>query len=260
MLGLCALVLAGCAMSAQDSSQHTGARPGMGPGSLAEPTAVPVADPCMQGPVGCEQVGAVDVDGDGVADRIGIAMRQQPNEKSTPTTWVTVRVATVTGTREREVSSSVLPGQGRPEDVLVGAFSISRSRGADLVLHTSIGQGGSDRFVVLGWSGNDLAPVPPVRDPDVYLPDRSVWELWESAGSREWVTCSSGGSITLNSQHASSATGGTLPGGGILELDHWTFVDGSWSPAGSESVANDDFPERFDSHTDAFKCEDQLQR
>lgn len=142
----------------------------------------------------------------------------------------------------------------------MGAFPISRVHGADLVLHTSIGQGGSDQFVVLGWNGNDLAPVPPPRTPEVTVRDRSIWELWESAGSREWVTCSSGGSVTLNSQHASSPTGGTLPGGGILESDHWTFVDGAWSSAGSENAANDEFTYDFNAHTDASKCEDQLQR
>lgn len=260
MLGLSVLALAGCTTSTHH--EHPGAQPEMGPGSLEAPAAVSVADPCAAGPAGCEQLGTVDVDGDGVADRVGVATQWlTPEQHEIGAVLTTVRVATATGIRQREVNGTLIFGdQSGPRDLLIGAYPISRTQGADLVLHTARGQGGPDEFVVLGWSGNDLAPVPQPAIAESYPGDPGVWQLSESHGRQHWVSCSSGGSISVTSEAAGESTGGTLPGGGIIETDHWTFTNGQWSPAGSENAASDDFSFHIDAHKDAFKCEDQLQR
>lgn len=252
---VCATLLAGCG----SAEKEAGLRGGQ---SVPPASAVTVADPCAAGPAGCEELGTVDVDGDGIADRVGVATQWlTPDQHEVGEVLTTVRVATTSGIRQREVKGTLIFGdQSGPRDLLIGAYPISRSQGADLVLHTARGQGGPDEFVVLGWSGNDLVPVPQPAIAESYPSDTGVWHLSESHGRQHWVSCSSGGSITLTSKAAGESTGGTLPGGGIIETDHWTFVDGAWSPAGSENAASDEFTYDFNAHKDAFKCEDQLQR
>jgi len=247
LLGLCAVALAGCSTSAPDGSPHTAALPETGPGSLAAPAAVAVADPCADGPAGCRQVGTADIDGDGAPDAVGVATQGE---------LTTVRVATAAGVYGYEATHN--ENLVDPRGVLIGAFPISRARGADLVLHTQLGQGGMDQFVVLGWQGGGLAPVP--QPPESWHSGGDNWGFQQSHGQQTWVTCSSGGSITMNHLKAPVAEGMPVPGGGILESDHWSFDNGNWSPQGSENVPKTDFNYQFDSHARTFQCDDQLRR
>ena len=239
-----AVLLAGCAGQKADTATGE-SEPLTSPSAVEAPAQpAPPADPCAGAPVGCQAAGTADVDGDGVPDAVGVV---------TEGTLTTVRVSTATGIYDYQASSvneTTIDNRG----VLIGAFPISRERGVDLVLHTDNGLGNADRFVVIGWRGGGLAAVPqPGSDSD-------TWQLWESHGSQNWVTCASGGSITWSHLTAPTAEGYPVPGGGILETNHWTFTGDGWSAEGSENVPRTDFSYNFDSHTQAFQCEDRLAR
>ncbi len=250
LIGACAAVLTACAGPSvqQTRDSWTGVESTPQASVAAQPA--PPADPCADGPLGCRPAGFADIDGDGFPDAVGI---------TTQGALTTVRVATAGGTYEYQASSPnevAIDSRG----VLIGAFGISRSRGADLVLHTEVGQGGPDRFVVIGWRDGALTAVPAPPDPGQPRSDSDTWYLMESHGKQQWVTCASGGSMTFNIQSAPTAEGIPVPGGGVLESNHWTFTGSEWSPEGSKNVPRSDFSYNFDAHTQAFQCEDQLQR
>jgi hypothetical protein len=120
-----------------------------------------------------------------------------------------------------------------------------------------VGHGNTDEFAVIGWDGAGLVRVPRPPEASANYPDPNVWYMMESHGTQQWVTCPGGGTITLDTLSAPTAEGIPLPGGGIRQSDKWSFVDGRWSPSGSENVSDDDFSYDFDPHVETFKCEDQ---
>ncbi|RDH76841.1 hypothetical protein DVS77_18530 [Mycolicibacterium moriokaense] len=234
-----------------------------GDGAGSAPAAIEgaVADPCAAGPQECTNVGNADVDGDGGLDAIGVVVDRQPpsgpNEVNGPAS-VTVRVATAGGTSEMRVDSGtgVLPGGGGARDVFAGAFMISRAAGADLVLHTDLGGGNADQFAVIGWNSGGLTRVSPPPAATGNFGDPTNWVMMESHGSMVWVTCDGDASITLVSQSAPTAEGIPIPGGGIRESDHWKFANATWTPMGSENVADDSNPYTAEQQP-VFRCEDQ---
>jgi len=139
----------------------------------------------------------------------------------------------------------------------VGAFRISRERGADLVLHTRRGSGNAEQFVVIGWQNDSPAFV--VRPPELNANygNQSIWYMSSSHGVREWVTCADGAFVTINKLSAPEAEGVPLPGGGLREEDHFAFDGSEWKPAGSSIEPDNDFDYKFDPHTQTFLCQDQ---
>jgi hypothetical protein len=257
-VALCAL--AGCAGSpGKVSPAPTGGGSPVGASTGQLEPARPVTDPCGGAPEGCVTVARADVDGDGALDAIGLAVHGPPSDGYTsPPADVTVRVATAIGVQQITVHSrSLLPTAGAdPGTIFVGAFSISRPVGADLVLHTKVGGGSEDSFAVIGWGGGDLVEVPP---PQANGADPNTWNFLESHGQLHWVTCDGDGKITENDQSAPTSEGIPIPGGGILESNHWSFVNGGWAPIGSDNAAKPDFSYDFDVQRDAFQCENLAQ-
>lgn len=217
-------------------------------------------DPCA-GVAGCVAVANVDVDGDGVRDSVGIAVTRvaPPPQVALGKATITLRVSHAGQVATRQVDSpGALPGSGAPTDVYVGAYKISRTTGADLVLHTQLGQGSPEQFVVIGWDGAGLSVVPaPPTGTSVTNPKSGVWLFASSHGARDTTSCANGASITVQRLSAASMEGEPIPGGGLRESNHFAFVDGHWDPTGSENVPDSSFSYNFDPHTQTFDCADQ---
>jgi hypothetical protein len=219
------------------------------------------ADPCATAGPGCRQVAVVDVDGDGAPDRVGVAVTVEPPEPQIAYGDATVHVFIASGANVSSIdvhSPGVLPGiDDNDPKPYVGAYRISRTQGADLALHTQLGGGSSEQFVVIGWNGGRPALVPRPPQLSANYPDPAIWYIGSSHGVHEWITCGGGAAVTLIRQSAPSSEGIPLPGGGIRESNHFTFVNGEWSPNGSENKADNDFSYNFDPNTETFACDDQ---
>lgn len=173
---------------------------------------------------------------------------------------ISVIVAVGPGLQRIDVTSpGALPGTNADPDPYVGAYRISRTTGADLVLHTRLGQGNSEQFVVIGWRGGhpELVNAPPSG---ISNPAPGVWYFGSSHGIHEWVTCSDGAAVTFNRLSAPTAEGIPLPGGGIREENFFSYDGLAWLPAGSKNVADDNFSYDFSPHTETFQCQDQGRR
>jgi hypothetical protein len=243
-----ALLLAGCG---GNSVGGQGDSPTAAPHHPSGPAAVTIGDPCEGGPGGCVSVGKVDVDGDGVIDAVAIASRENP-------ATITIRVATADGIHERLLQPEQLPipDEPLPAGAFVGAFIISRTKGADLVVQSRFGRGDSDEFHVIGWRDGELVdvPRPPVVAGDA---DPAGWSFFGSHGNLVWVTCDGDAAITVNNHSAPTAEGIPIPGGGILQSDHWKFTDGQWTAQGSENVQAGDVRYDPSGRDVVFRCEDQ---
>jgi hypothetical protein len=244
----CAILLAGCG---SNSVVGQGDPPVDGPTAPAAGAPAAVADPCAGGPQGCVSLGQVDVDGDGALDRVGIATQDGP-------ATVTIRVATGGGVKQHVLTLEQLPlsDDPLPAGAFVGAFLISRAKGADLVVQTRFGRGNSDEFHVIGWYDGELVdvPHPPVVGADG---DPAAWNLFGSHGHLVWVTCDGDAAITVNNHAAPTAEGIPIPGGGILQSDHWKMIDGQWSAQGSENVQAGEIHYDPGGHDVVFRCADQ---
>lgn len=113
-------------------------------------------------------------------------------------------------------------------------------------------------FPVVGWRGNDLAAVSP--PPGDEFTDGDSWALGTTESSTRWVTCPSGGTITLNTQIWPISEGIPNPNGGVVKVDQLKFAGGGWSSTGSTSYPKTDVDYNFDDHTQSFQCKDQMQR
>ena len=252
----CAIV-SGCANSGPTPDPATNSTRQPHPAATAAPTSAPI-DPCA-GTDRCREVASVDVDGDGALDRVGIGVVQSPPPPQVAYGAATVSVIIAVGPDLQRIdvtSPGVLPGTSGKPDPYVGAYLISRKTGADLVLHTQLGQGNSEQFVVIGWqSGHpELVSAPPSG---IGNPAPGVWYIGSSHGVHEWVSCSDGAAVTFNRLSAPTAEGIPLPGGGIREENFFSYDGVAWSPSGSNNVADDSFSYDFAPHTDTFRCEDQ---
>jgi hypothetical protein len=244
-------VVAGCTSGSDNSGPSSGGSVARTVDSGSPSTAVAVADPCDGAGAGCAQVAEADVDGDGAVDRVGIIVDR-------PTAAITVRAAAASGVSEIRLGiDGQQPSGGSPAGVFVGAYRISRTSGADVVLHTQVGQGNADQFAVIGFGGGNLVRVPRPPALSANYPDPDVWYIGTSHGVHEWVTCDQGASVTMSILSAPTAEGIPLPGGGIRESNHFAFNSGTWTPTGSENVADANFSYDFDPHTQTFQCEDQ---
>jgi len=194
----------------------------------------------------------VDVDGDGALDRVGIA-----TQDIFPT--VTLRVANVDGVHERvlQLTDPLLPDEPLPAGAFVGAFIISRTKGADLVVQSRFGRGDSDEFHVIGWRDGELVDVPRPPVAGTGDADPAGWSFFGSHGNLVWVTCDGDAAITVNNHSAPTAEGIPIPGGGILQSDHWIFTDGQWMAQGSENVQAGAIHYDPSGRDVVFRCEDQ---
>ncbi len=259
---LMCLALAGCGTPAPTPpvSSPTGGQPAAAPTATAAPPAAP-ADPCT-GIGGCREVATVDVSGDGTPDRVGVSVvRRPPPDPQVVYGGATVTVSVATDSTVHRIdidSSGILPGSDADPQPYVGAYRISRTTGADLVLHIQLGQGNSEQFAVVGWQAGQPALVgrPPA---DANAAPTDVWYIGSSHGVHEWVTCADGAAVTLNKLSAPTAEGIPIPGGGIREENLFVFDSGAWSPNGSKNVADDNFSYDFNPHTQTFQCTDQAQ-
>lgn len=231
--------------------------------AAAAPSSVPEpVDPCT-GISSCREVATVDVDGDGVPDRLGLSVvRQPPQSPQVAYGGAVITVAVATGDKVHRIdvdSSGNLPGYGGDPQPFVGAFLISRKAGADLVLHTEIGAGNAERFAVIGWQ--DGRPMRVNRPPyNANTASVEVWFISSSHGVREWVTCSDGAAVTITTLSAAVREGVPVPGGGTRKEQRFAYDSGAWSPASSETIADDNFTYHFDPHTETFQCEDKSTR
>lgn len=230
-------------------------------GSTAKTVLSGTADPCA-GVAGCDEVPASDVDGDGTLDRVGVAVPL--DVKFGYPTIVTVLVSTGSGVKRVEApSNGMLPGigSGSPSDhpqPYLGAFRISRNKGADIVLNTSINQGSYGKYAVIGWQNNQPAlvnaPRPVANTGTSGVP--SEWRLGPSEGSYQGVKCTDGASITttvLNQAYGEQAP----PGGSLRQTDKFLFQDNDWVPNGSDSVPdNSDAWLHSDKVPTNFDCQD----
>jgi hypothetical protein len=228
------------------------------------PPAVSTAwpDPCAR-IAGCTEIARVDVDGDGIPDRVGITISREAPPPQVAYGEATIGVLVASGSTVNRIdvqSPGVLPGTDSAPQPYVGAYPISRRNGADLVFHTQVGGGNSEQFAVIGWSAGKPSLVirPPVLNAN--YPDPAVWYIGSSHGVHEWVTCGDGAAVTMNKLSAPTAEGIPLPGGGIHEENHFAFDGNQWTPTGSENIADNNFSYDFDPHTQTFQCEDRARR
>lgn len=249
-----ALMLTACASTEERSTATSTSMPSQVISATAERPAV---DPC-EDVTSCEEVASVDVDGDGSLDRVGISVTRQaaPAQVAFGEATTVVFIATGEYVERIEVrSGGAMPGLVDKPQPYVGAYRLSRTSGADLVLHTVLGQGNQEQFVVIGWA--DGKPLRVMRPPSgAAVQSSDVWFIGSSHGMHEWVTCAAGASLTMNVLSAPTAEGIPLPGGGIREMNHFAFEAGAWYPTGSENIADDNFSYDFDPHTQTFECED----
>lgn len=260
-LAMVGLAVAGCGTPGSSPTTDTGQSHSLS----TVPTAASsesAPDPCA-GIDGCREVATVDVDGDGALDRVGIAVAQQPPPDPQVVygeATITVAVAT-SGAHVARIdvnSRGILPVTSAGPQPYVGAYRISRKAGADVVLHTQLGQGNSEQFAVIGWQGGQ--PVLVDRPPsDANADVTGVWYIGSSHGVHEWVTCADGAAVTMNKLSAPTAEGIPIPGGGIREENLFVFNSDTWSPNGSKNIADNNFSYDFDPHTQTFQCEDQSQ-
>lgn len=216
------------------------------------------ADPCA-GIRGCDEVAVADVDGDGTPDRIGISVVIQPPPPKVAfgQATITASISTAGGLKRIDISSDgILRGiEGKPDDhakPYVGAYRISRTKGADLVIETSINQGSYARYAVIGWSGDRPALVsPPEALTSKVHPNQ--WILGSSEGSRHWVSCADGAAITATLLHEGY---GNAPGAALKEVDRFVFHDGDWMPNGSDNLP-DNTDDWLTKKTPDFDCPDQ---
>lgn len=267
-LAIGGLVLAGCSAApagppaSEAAPTSTAATTSAPTTSVATTTAAPrpAVDPCA-GVTGCVRVASVDVDGDGARDNVGITVTRDapPPQVAFGKATITVLVSHDGAVVTTQVDSpGVLAGDGGLRDAYVGAYKISRDSGADLVLHTQLGGGSAEQFVVVGWDGAGLAVVPaPPAGMSVTNPKVGVWLLASSHGSRDTVSCGVGAGVTVQRLSAASQEGEPIPGGGVRESNHFAFVDGQWEPTGSENVPDTTFSYDFDPNTQTFDCADQ---
>ena len=254
---LLAIALTGFAICACSSQAATSTYSTNGAAPMSTITST---DPCT-GIDGCREVATVDVDGDGALDRVGVATTQQlppSHNVAVGEATVTVAVAVQSTVSRIDVNSpGLLPGFDSFPQPYVGAYRISRTNGADLVLHTKMGQGAPEQFAVIGWK--DRRPILVDRPPAEADDSRSasVWYIGSSHGIREWVTCSDGAAVTMNRLSAAVAEGLPVPGGGIREENLFVFEGDSWLPNGSRNIADNNFSYDYDPHTQTFQCEDQ---
>jgi hypothetical protein len=212
-------------------------------------------DPCAQGPPGCIQVGRADVDGDGQLDRIGVAVEKRPgeNEAQHPGT-IFVRVANSSGVQAIQADAIQLAKTGSPTDVFVGAFLMSRARGADLVIQTR-DDFLTEMFSVIGWSNGTLIslPAPPARG-SAFAGDQ-VWKLNQSEGFRDSVICTDGTAISMVHDIAPLNEGEPVPGGGRRESSRYTFENNEWVFKGFQNTPKDQFS--YTASGAPFLCGDQ---
>lgn len=255
-IGLFAVVGAGCAETGSDRDKPANSAalmPGTGGGAPVAAAAAP--DPC-EGAVGeCAQVAQADVDGDGSLDRVAVAVSKHEDSGAT----VEVRVGRAGSVDEISFEAPVMlqPGDGAPADYFVGAYKLSRTTGADVVVHLVPGRGNADQFGVVAWSGGELEVVPqPPRQQAGAQPDpEGRWLFQSSHGVVESVKCSpSGGAITVQRLSAATAEGVEIPGGGLREDNRFEFRDSDWFPTGSDNVPDTSFSYTFDAHTQTFDC------
>lgn len=263
-LVMSSLVLTACAESTvgQGSPEPSSASTSAVADATASANAMATrsVDPCA-GVAGCMAVANVDVDGDGVSDSVGIAVTREapPPQVVFGKTTITVRVGHAGRVATRAIASpGALPGSGSPKDVYVGAYRISRTAGADLVLHTQLGQGSPEQFVVVGWDAAGLTAVPaPPTGTSVTNPKPDVWLFASSHGAHDTASCANGANVTVQRLSAATVEGTPVPGGGLRESNHFAFVDGQWNPTGSENVPDSSFSYSFDPHRQTFDCADQ---
>lgn len=249
-----ALAASGCVNRSTPTQSITSS----GNGAASAP-ANAAADPC-DGVAGCAEVATVDVDGDGAPDRVGMTISRETPPPQVVFGNATIGVLIASGATVHRIdvhSPGALPGTESQPTPYVGAYRISRGNGADLVFHTQLGHGNSEQFVVVGWSAANptLVVRPPVLNAN--YPDPAVWYVMSSHGQHEWMTCADGAAITANKLSAPTEEGIPIPGGGIREVNHFTFDGTQWFPSGSDNIADNDFSYDFDPHTQTFQCEDQ---
>jgi hypothetical protein len=212
-------------------------------------------DPCAGGPAGCMQVGRADVDGDGQLDRIGVAVEKRPgeNEYQQPGT-IFVRVTNSVGVQAIQADALQLPKTGSPTDVFVGAFLMSRPRGADLVIQTR-SDFLTEMFAVIGWSNGTLTmlPAPPARG-SAFAGDH-VWKLTQSEGFRDSVICTDGTGINMVHDIAPLDEGVPVPGGGRRETSRYAFDNNEWVFKSFQNTPKDQFS--YNAAGAAFLCGDQ---
>ncbi|SHV39166.1 Uncharacterised protein [Mycobacteroides abscessus subsp. abscessus] len=250
-----ALAVAGCGADHSTENKQ---------GSTATAKTVPpgTADPCA-GVVGCDEVAATDVDGDGTLDRVGLAV--PADVKFGYPTTVTVVVSTGGEVKRVDAPShGLLPGtgSGSPTDharPYIGAYRISRVKGADLVLNTDMNQGSFGKYTIIGWQNNQPTLVNPPRPLASTSGSAapSDWMLGPAEGQHRWVKCTEGAAVTatvLNQAYGDHMP----PGGGLRQTDRFLFQDNDWIPNGSDSVpANGDEWLHSDQVPTNFDCQDQ---
>jgi hypothetical protein len=247
-----ALLASGCAGAKTAPAGGSGA--GQATSSVGVVAAAPATDPCA-GIADCTEVARVDADGDGNPDRVGVTVLRAPGDSG-----VTVSVLIATGSTVKRIdvqSPGALPGNQAQPQPYVGAYRISRTTGSDLVLHTELGQGNAEQFVVIGWTAGNPTLVASPPDSMTNQSDPGVWYTSSSHGVQDSVTCTDGAAITMNKLSAAVEEGMPVPGGGIRQQDHFTFDGSQWQPNGSENVADSSFSYNFDPQTQTFRCQDQ---
>ncbi|MET9328465.1 hypothetical protein [Tsukamurella sp. NPDC003166] len=227
-----------------------------GSGGSIESTAV---DPCA-GVAGCVQVAVVDVDGDGSLDRVGVVNQAEDfinGGTPDPTTKSAGPITALVGIGQKVHRLTVESGGltfREPAEIYRGAFAMTRTPGADLVLHTAIGQGGSDMFAVISWDGNALVTVAPPQP--LIANAAGLWAMASSHGYRDSIRCTEPGEI-VRVRLATSLQDGNRnldKNGGKREEDKYTFAGGAWQPAGSENFADNSlsYTDGWSSHANAF--------
>lgn len=182
--------------------------------------------PCDRASGACSTVAWVDVDGDGVKDGVGVELGVGE---------VTVWVSTVDDVYARTLASTYADVGWGPEDIYVGAWSILRKVGAELVLDVHAGRGGAERIAVLTWDG-DLVMVPApgeLREP--FWPPHFYPAAWAFTTEyvRKFVTCTRTGGITVEVQSSRPDT--SIPTDPTTSTTGYTWVDGAWSEGSTQT-------------------------
>lgn len=181
------------------------------------------------GVASCEQVGEVDVDGDGRLDQVAVVT----TGAGWPDTGYTVRVLTRTGLLTRAVTSEHWHGEP-----YIGATRIDTSPGDDLVVGTVHGAH-TQWFTVLAVQDGQLVELPPPPG----WGGEVGWLVDGSFAYNAGMTCEGPGEIVM--READLADGVTQRYDGAEE---WF----TWSRGGWISTSRSEFPLQGAEVTDPF--------
>ena len=255
MLAVVGLTTVACQQQQPTTTSDSPLPPPVAPSSST--VKVSAGDPCSAGPPGCVQIGKADVDGDGELDPIGVAVHQSPGEQGIARAGtVFVRVATSTGVQAIQFDGEFrLPKLGSPAEVFVGAFLMSRPRGADLVIQLQ-SDFLTEIFTIIGWTNGALTPFPaPGRYRSTTLTHWQSWALTQAEGFRDTVICTDGSAIKVVHDIFPESEGVPVPGGGRRETAQYSFATNGWMLKDFQVLPRDQFS--YDLTPGEFLCGDQ---